>query len=381
MTLAVEGLLLLLAAGWGRFHPIAASGLLGTARPEAEGPGRDVGPHGAFAALAAITLLALALRLVGLDGDLWLDEIVTVDDYADRSVGAIFSTYSANNHLLNSVLVHLSIDAFGHEEWAIRLPALVAGTLSVPALYWVARGVFRRLPSLLASLALAVAYHHVFFSQNARGYAASLLFGLLASGLLVRALRTDAWWAWGLYAATASLCVIAVPTGGFVLLGHIAVVGAALVVIARRSGARAARPLLVRALGIYLVVALVVVQAYAPVVSDATRVAEDAWSRPDAGFAPLSLDFARELLDDVSARGPLAAGVAVIAALVGLVGLVSLLRRDVGAPGSAVARAAAQRRVRRRARPRVLAAVSRRARLPRAARRGGDGARARALGI
>ncbi len=329
VALAVEGALLVLVAAWGRFHRIPASGLLGKARPEPDGPGGDVDGRTAIWALAAITVLAVVLRLVGLDGDLWLDEIVTVDDYADQSLGTIFSSYEANNHLLNSVLVHVSIGAFGHEEWAVRLPALVAGVLAVPAMYWVARGVFRRRPSLLAALALAVAYHHVYFSQNARGYAASLLFGLLASGLLVRALRSDALRAWALYVATIALCVVAVPTGGFVLLGHLCVVGVALVVVWRRRSPAGARPLLVRAAGAYVVVGLVLVQAYAPVVSDAAGVAEDAWSRPEAGFAPLSLDFARGLLDDVSARGPLAAVAASVAALAGLIGLVSLVRRDV----------------------------------------------------
>jgi hypothetical protein len=36
---------------------------------------------------------------------------------------------------------------------------------------------------------LEVSYHHVWFSQNARGYTGLLFFGLLATWLLVRALR------------------------------------------------------------------------------------------------------------------------------------------------------------------------------------------------
>ena len=244
--------------------------------------------------MAAITALALVLRLVAVDGDLWLDEIVTVDTYADSSFGTIFSSYEgANNHLLNSILVHMSIGVFGYEEWAARLPALVAGVLTLPALYWVSRGIFRRLPSLCTALALAVGYPHIYFSQNARGYAPSLLFGLLASGLLVRALRRGVLVPWALYAATIALCAVAVPTGGFVLLGHLLVVACALVVVARRVGLTGARPLLVRALGAYLVVGLVLVQAYAAVVSDATGIAEDAWRKADAGFAPLSFAFAR----------------------------------------------------------------------------------------
>ena len=227
--------------------------------------------------------------------------------------------------------------------------------------------------ALLASLALlAVASHHVFFSQNARGYTASLLFGLLASGLLVRACADRPWWAGCSMRRPRSLCVVAVPTGGFVLSSR----------RGGRSGARRHRAPLGRARrcaaarsprSVCLVVALVVVQAYAPVVSD------DGWSPRTPGTRPaparvLSTVRPRELLDDVSAAaGPLAAGVAVSPRSSGLVGARLVAPEGLGAPGRAVARAVAQRRRRRRARPRVLAAVSRRARLPRAARRGGDG--------
>jgi mannosyltransferase len=328
-ALAVEGVLLALAGWYGRWRRIAPAGRLAPAQPEPPGPGGDVGARTALVALVAITALAVAVRLFHLDSGLWLDEIVTVDDYADRSLGTIFTSYEgANNHLLNSVLVHWAIAAFGHEDWAIRLPAAVFGVLAVPSLYWVARGVMRRLPSLLAALALAVAYQHVFFSQNARGYAASMLFGLLATGLLLRSLRTDTWWAWVLYVPAAALCVIAVPTGAFVLVGHAGVVVAALVIMARRSGVAVARPLLLRAAGVYLVVGVLLAQAYAAVLSDVATVAQDAWNRPEAGLHVFSTDFANELVDDVTARGSLAGAVAIVAGLAALVGLASLLRRD-----------------------------------------------------
>jgi hypothetical protein len=329
LALAAEGALLAALGARGRWRRVPAPGRLPPARPEPPVPGPSLTGGAAPLALAGVTLLALALRLPGIGSDLWLDEIVTVEQYAGRSIGAIFSTYEgANNHLLNSLLVHLSLEAFGEEEWAVRLPALLAGVATVPALYWVARELLGPLPSLLASLALAVAYPHVFFSQNARGYAFALLFGLVSSGFLVRALRADASRDWVLYVGTAVLCVVAVPTGGFVVAGQAAVVAAAVVLAARRGGRSAAAPVAWRGVLAYAWVALLLGQAYAQVVSRASSVAEDAWTRPDAGWAPLSLDFARELLDDATARGPLAAVVVLAAACVGLVGLVSLARRD-----------------------------------------------------
>src|SRR5262245_29265908 len=84
-ALAAEGLLLVLAGFYGRWRTIAPPGLLAPPRSEPPGPGGDVSARAAILALAAITVLAVALRLFHLDSGLWLDEIVTVDDYADRS--------------------------------------------------------------------------------------------------------------------------------------------------------------------------------------------------------------------------------------------------------------------------------------------------------
>src|SRR5262249_20183377 len=150
-------------------------------------------------------------------------------------------------------------------EWAIRLPAVLWGTLTVPALYWCARQLFDRLHSLAAAFLLAVSYQHVFFSQNARGYTASLLFGLLAATLLARALSDDRLGLWLAYVAASVLAIAAVPTGAFVIAGQLVVALAALIRGWRRDG-RGARGLLVRIAVVYGAVAVLAVQLYAPVV-------------------------------------------------------------------------------------------------------------------
>ncbi len=66
----------------------------------------------------------------------------------------------------------LCVAIFGAQEWAIRLPSVIFGTATIPAIYWVSRQALSRRASLCVALLLAVSYHHIFFSQNARGYTA-----------------------------------------------------------------------------------------------------------------------------------------------------------------------------------------------------------------
>ena len=94
-----------------------------------------------YGALAALTLLATALRLFGLDSDLWLDEVVSLVNYFRRSPSAILTAYqSPNQHLLYSVLASISRSTFGESAWSVRLPAALAGIASIPAFFWLASG-------------------------------------------------------------------------------------------------------------------------------------------------------------------------------------------------------------------------------------------------
>lgn len=169
--------------------------------------GADV--RGAFpwTALTTITILALVLRLIGLNDGLWWDEIRTLVDSVRSPLHRIVTVYPGDNqHTLFSVLAHGSIALFGEHAWSLRLPSVVFGVATVPVLYLFAREVTGRAEALAAALLLAVSYHHIWFSQSARGYAALALFALLCSLLLVRWLQrgrlADAVW-YGIVAAAA----------------------------------------------------------------------------------------------------------------------------------------------------------------------------------
>ncbi len=175
----------------------------------------------ALAALVILLVVGSGLRLYGLDGGLWYDEILTNVRYARIPFGEIVSTYdSQNQHILYSVLAHASFRLFGESAWSLRLPAALFGIGSIWALYLVGRQLASRREAVLAAGFLTFSYHHVWFSQNARGYSALLFWTLLSSWLIVRALREGRPRLWVLYAAAAALGTYTHTTMLFVILAH-----------------------------------------------------------------------------------------------------------------------------------------------------------------
>jgi len=171
--------------------------------------------------LAVIILAASALRLYRLDSGLWLDEILTYVMYAEMPFGEIISTYdSENQHFLYTLLAHASFTVFGKGAWPFRLPAVLFGVGSICALYLLGREVTSEREALLSSALLAFSYHHVWFSQNARGYTGLLFWAILSSWLLVRGLRGAKPRLWLLYAATVAFGVYTHMSMVFVAIGH-----------------------------------------------------------------------------------------------------------------------------------------------------------------
>lgn len=142
-----------------------------------------------WAVLAGALAAALGLRLVSLSAGLWIDEIQTLVDYVRLPLPQLLATFdSQNQHLLYSVLARVSSTIFGESAWSLRIPAVLFGVGSVAALFWFARTVATTREALLAVVLITVSYHHIWFSQNARGYTGLLLWTLVGTGLFVRLL-------------------------------------------------------------------------------------------------------------------------------------------------------------------------------------------------
>lgn len=132
--------------------------------------------------LAGILLLALILRVWGLNASLWYDEIATWVQIIDSSLLDIIASYpSNNNHPFFSFFAKISLNIFGASEWAFRLPAALFGIASVPVAYLFARNVVSRPEALATAAIMALSYHLIWFSQNARGYTMMLVFALICT--------------------------------------------------------------------------------------------------------------------------------------------------------------------------------------------------------
>lgn len=181
----------------------------------------DIAPPHSLGILLAILALAVALRAYALDRDIWFDEMLMHTGYMDLKPLSVLTTFNdANNHILYTFLARLSIEAFGDAVWAIRLPSVVFGLASIAAIYAFSRRVMTWQESLLAALILTVSFHHIWFSQNARGYTALLFFSLVSSIFLLDAMRTGQVWRWLAYAVTGTLGAYTHLTIGFLFVGH-----------------------------------------------------------------------------------------------------------------------------------------------------------------
>lgn len=179
--------------------------------------------------LGAILSVALVLRVVALGSGLWYDEIDTLVHHVRRPVAQLITSYpSLNDHVLFTLEAKASIAAFGESVVALRLPALVFGVGSIWALWLLARQVAPVRAALFSAALLAVSYHHVWFSQNARGYTGLLFFGLLGTYFLLRASRTGSWWSWSAYGVAGALAVYTHLTGASLLAAHAVVIAGAL---------------------------------------------------------------------------------------------------------------------------------------------------------
>jgi mannosyltransferase len=172
-------------------------------------------------ALAGISIIAFALRLWKLDTSLWLDEILTMVDFVRPPLGHILTSFpNQNQHMLFSILGHASIRLFGESAWALRLPSVFFGVASIWALYLLARKLMGIRPAIIACALMALSYHHIWFSQNARGYMGVLFFTLLATWLWLSAIDSGRWSTWIAYGVVLFLGIWVHMTILFVIAAH-----------------------------------------------------------------------------------------------------------------------------------------------------------------
>jgi len=142
--------------------------------------------------LGLIVAAGCALRVQRLFDPVAYDEAYTYLNFASRPWYEAIGDYnSTNNHLLNTLLMHVSTRIFGPQEWAMRWHVLLAGTLLPWAVFVWGRDWMGRGAGWIAAAAVAVSPMLITYSTDARGYMLVVLAAIVFDLSLRRLARDD----------------------------------------------------------------------------------------------------------------------------------------------------------------------------------------------
>jgi len=166
----------------------------------------------ALAALLLILAVAVIFRLVRIYDGMNHDESYTFVVFSSPSLFNTLSNYHLpNNHVLNSLLIYFSTHLFGIQPWAVRLPALLAGLLLIPATYALARTVYDKYTALISALLMAILPGAILYATTARGYSLVALFTVLTLWLANFLRSSKNLFAWSLLVLFSALGFYSVP--------------------------------------------------------------------------------------------------------------------------------------------------------------------------
>lgn len=294
---------------------VAAAVALARALPRHDS--RDMFAQAPVWPVALLLAIGLFARLPGLNHGLWFDEIQTLIESVRLPWGVLLTTFeSTNQHMLFSIAARAVISIAGESAAALRLPALVFGVMSL----WAAVAFGRRwMPARevwWAAALLAVSYHHIWFSQNARGYTGLLLGTIVSCTLFLDLMRKDSpstrrvW----MYALVMGLTLFTHVTALVVVAGH----GACWLIGVRGLPPGARRWVPIAGLALSVSVALMLYAPILPQVAGALSApgASEgiAWQNP--------LWFVRETLSGLSQGFPAGVVAVPIAGIIVIVGIV-----------------------------------------------------------
>jgi len=148
-------------------------------------------------AVAGLTLIALLLRIIGLGqvpfavgGDEAWHGLLARQVLAGQLRNPFAMGYMSMPTLFYWPL-SWSLRLAGNNVWALRLPAALAGTATIPILYLFARGLWGRRVALLAAAFLATYDYHLHYSRLGANNIWDALFVLLALWALDRGLAPE----------------------------------------------------------------------------------------------------------------------------------------------------------------------------------------------
>ena len=144
-------------------------------------PGNSIHPSSSSTprSLWFVFIFGALIRFLGLGHkQLWLDELIQAVRSSPSSLSGVLKSVADDRAQapLDYIVQHYLAGQLGHSEFALRFHAALFGTLTILALYYLARSVFDERVALITSILYAVYPLHHTYSQESRPYA---LFTLL----------------------------------------------------------------------------------------------------------------------------------------------------------------------------------------------------------
>ncbi len=168
------------------------------------------GSEGAI--LAAIVTLGLVYRVLFINRSIEYDEGYAYIEFARHTLKWITSAYYVvNNHIFHTILVHFSTTFLGNGLPALRLPALIMGVLTIPAVFILSRYLYGKWVGFFSACITAIAPVQILISTRARGYSTITLFTLLLLLCAVYVINHRNRFAWSMMIIISALGCYTIP--------------------------------------------------------------------------------------------------------------------------------------------------------------------------
>lgn len=148
--------------------------------------------------LSLVALLGIVLRVINLGQSLWLDEATSIRIAREFSFQQIVAAFSPGDFHppLYYFLLKIWISIFGASEVVARSLSVLLGSATIPLVFLIGRKLLSKDAGLAAALFFATAPLHIYYSQEARMYAAATFFATLFAWFFLKSLEEKKFFAW-----------------------------------------------------------------------------------------------------------------------------------------------------------------------------------------
>jgi hypothetical protein len=139
----------------------------------------------------AILISGIAFRILYLTKPINYNEASIYLDYInEKTFHRLFFYYSADNYILNNIMIKFLYLISNRELWVLRLPSLLAGVALIPAVYATTRLFYDKSAGLIAAAIISASPFFIYYSVDLRGISLlMLLFFILL--MLIKYLKAN----------------------------------------------------------------------------------------------------------------------------------------------------------------------------------------------